>query len=476
MTDRRRPHDELIAAPATSLVARLRAGEITPHDCLDALERRIAAVDGRVNALPTLCFDRARRHADDLLKKPAAERGLLGGLPVAIKDLARVAGVRTTYGSPIHADLVPEVSDIPVEMIEREGGVVYAKSNTPEFGAGGNTFNPVFGATRNPWNLARSAAGSSGGAAAALASGTAWLAHGTDMGGSLRNPASFCGVVGMRPTPGRVATSNGYQIDQTLSVQGPMARNVEDLALFFDAMSGEHHGDLLSKPRPAQSFLSAATAGWKPKRVAYSRRSRDHARRSASRRSHARRGGADGEGRRDRRGGASGFFHRARMFPCAARAVLRDLARTIARETSRQLQAGSSLEHRGGADADAGTRDARAMATRRPYAQSRFLPRPFRPAADARDRDDRLSRGADTISPNATATNSRTTSCGSSIAYAITLCGAPAISIPCGFTDENLPVGLQIVAPTNCDARAIAGAAYVERLLGTDTAPIDPRG
>ena len=128
---------------------------------------------------------------------PAVERGVLGGLPVPIKDLSDVAGVRSTHGSPIYAEHVPERSDHVVERIEERGGVVYAKSNTPEFGAGASTFNPVFGRTHNPWNLSRSVAGSSGGAAAALVSGQAWLAHGSDMGGSLRNPASFCGCVGL---------------------------------------------------------------------------------------------------------------------------------------------------------------------------------------------------------------------------------------------------------------------------------------
>src|SRR5262249_50443832 len=155
--------------------------------------------------------------------------------PVVIKDLTDVAGVRTTYGSPIFADHVPLKSDIAVDTIEAHGGIVYAKSNTPEFGAGANTFNEVFGPTLNPWNLGRSAAGSSGGSAVALATGMAWLAHGSDMGGSLRNPASFCGVVGMRPSIGRVAHTPAAKIDRNLGVQGPMARNVADLALLLDA-------------------------------------------------------------------------------------------------------------------------------------------------------------------------------------------------------------------------------------------------
>src|SRR5947209_1688728 len=262
--------DELIRQDAVTLVGRLKRGELRPHDLLDALEKRIAAVNGPVNALPTLCFDRARQHADRMMKLPVAERGQLAGMPVPIKDLADVAGVRSTQGSPIFANRVPEKSDVLVDQLEREGGIVYAMSNTPEFGAGANTFNEVFGATRNPWNTTRSAAGSSGGAAVALATGMAWLAHGSDMGGSLRNPASFCGVVGMRPSIGRVAHTPVAKIDRTLGVHGPMARNVEDLALLLDAMSGEHPADPLSLPALPVSFLSAARSGNKPKRVAYS--------------------------------------------------------------------------------------------------------------------------------------------------------------------------------------------------------------
>src|SRR5690349_19553272 len=261
----------LVRETACAVVDKLNKGEVTPLDLLDVLEKRIAEVDGKVNALPTLCFDRARKHAAELMKKPLAQRGLLAGMPIPIKDLTNVAGVLTTQGSPIYRDNVPAKSDVLVEHLENNGGVVYAKSNTPEFGAGANTFNEVFGPTRNPWDTSRSAAGSSGGAAVALATGTAWLAHGSDMGGSLGNPASFCGVVGMRPSIGRVAHTPAVTIDRNIGVQGPMARNIEDLALLLDAMSGEHAADPLSIPKLPTSFLSAARSGNKPKRVAYSR-------------------------------------------------------------------------------------------------------------------------------------------------------------------------------------------------------------
>jgi amidase len=158
-------HQELLRATACDIVARLRRNDISPHDLLDALEKRISQVDGSVNALPTLCFDRARARADAMAKKSGNQRGLLAGLPVPIKDLTAVEGVFTTHGSPIFRDHIAPQSDILVEHLEANGALVYAKSNTPEFGAGANTFNDVFGATRNPWDLPGSAAGSSGGAA-----------------------------------------------------------------------------------------------------------------------------------------------------------------------------------------------------------------------------------------------------------------------------------------------------------------------
>ena len=256
---------ELIALSASSAVGLLKEGKVSPYELLDALENRIEAVDGKVNALPTLCFDRARRNVDSKHREWLKETPL-AGLPIAIKDLTDVSGVRTTMGSVLYENHVPEQSDILVENLERQGGVVYAKSNTPEFGTGGNTYNKVLGTTRNPWNNRLSVAGSSGGAAASLATGTAWLAHGSDMGGSLRNPASFCGIVGLRPTVGRVAASPGWESFDTLSTNGPMARNVDDLALFLDAMVGHHPLNPMSMAAPTQSFRAAIQNKGLPKK------------------------------------------------------------------------------------------------------------------------------------------------------------------------------------------------------------------
>jgi amidase len=272
---------DLIKMTAGEVVSLLKKNVVSPIELLDALEQRINEVDKEVNSLPTLCFTRARSEADKLMQKPIEDRGILAGLPIAIKDLAPVKDVRSTWGSLIYKDFVPKRSDCLVENVETEGAIVYAKSNTPEFGAGANTFNEVFGATLNPWDTTKSCAGSSGGSAVALATGQAWIASGSDLGGSLRNPASFCSVVGLRPSPGRVAygaTGEGaFPADlfgipgQPFSVAGPMARNVSDVALLLDAMVGHHPRDPISLPRTTTSYIDAVKSRTKPKKVAFSR-------------------------------------------------------------------------------------------------------------------------------------------------------------------------------------------------------------
>ncbi len=266
---------DLVHRSAREVVAALVAGDVSTAELLDAVEARIDAVDPMINALPTRCFERARAHAGLLADvwpddTGIGGRGILAGLPIPIKDLTPVAGVRNTFGSLTLADNIPSSSDVLVEHLEHEGAVVYAMSNVPEFGAGGNTFNDVFGPTRNPHDLRLTAGGSSGGAAAALASGMAWLAHGSDLAGSLRTPASFCGVTSLRPSPGLIATGPTGAPFFVHPQQGPMARDVADLALFADAMCGESPMVGLGKPRAAETFRQAASRPAAPSRVAFS--------------------------------------------------------------------------------------------------------------------------------------------------------------------------------------------------------------
>ena len=468
-------YDELIGLSAVSLVERLRGGEITPHDLLDALEARIANVNPLVNALPTLCFDRAKTHADALMKLPSSARGRLAGIPIPIKDLTNVAGVRTTQGSSIFAEFTPTASDVLVERLEAEGGIIYAKSNTPEFGAGANTFNDVFGATLNPRDTSLSAAGSSGGAAVALATGMAWLAHGSDMGGSLRNPASFCGVVGMRPTVGRVAQSHALCVDGTLGVQGPMARTVEDLALLLDAMSGDDPRDPLSKPRPTQSFLSATRSSWKPARVAYSRdlgitpvdpQVADITRSAALRFAEA---GVLVEEAHPDFSKAHECFQvlRAQSFAMSLGAHLEKHRDKLKPEVIWNLEKGFGLTVGEVARAEQQRAEMTAGAVKFFETYDLLLcPATIVPPFPIGERYVKACNGV----------TFETYVDWLAIAYAITLVCAPALSLPCGFTREGLPVGLQVVAAPNADWRVLAGARLLEGIIGLNTwAPIEPK-
>ncbi|MEH6754966.1 MAG: amidase family protein, partial [Alphaproteobacteria bacterium] len=249
---------ELISMSAREAVSRLKSGEVTPLELIDAAEERIAVVDPAVNALPTLCMDMARAAAKSMTVPDDPGPGWLGGLPIVVKDVTDVKGVRTTHGSPIFAENISERDDISVEVLKRNGAIVIGKSNTPEFAAGANTFNEVFGKTLNPWNTDMTCGGSSGGAAVAVATGMSWLATGTDLGGSLRTPASFCSVVGLRPSPGRVAAGPQRDPFQSLSMNGPIARNVLDVALMLDAEVGGDARFPLALEAPLRSFQEAA--------------------------------------------------------------------------------------------------------------------------------------------------------------------------------------------------------------------------
>lgn len=258
---------ELCALSAVDAVSALQKGDVSPAEMLDAALSRIEAVEPQINAMPTVCADRARAAISKLEK--GAEAPWLAGLPIGIKDLTAVEGVRTTFGTKGLADNIPPASDPLVERLERRGGVVVGKTNTPEMGAGGNTFNEVFGMTRNPWNTALNAGGSSGGAAASLASGEVWLSHGSDLAGSLRTPGAYCGVIGLRPSPGR---AGGSPVDYAFSfegIQGPMARTAADCALFLDAMSGFDRRQPTSLHEPATSFADAVAKAEAPKRIAF---------------------------------------------------------------------------------------------------------------------------------------------------------------------------------------------------------------
>lgn len=248
--------DELCYLPATELAAMVRRREVSARELLEAHLARIARVNPAVNAVVTLDADRAREAAAAADERTARGEplGPLHGLPVVHKDTHLTAGLRTTFGSPLHADFVPDQDDLVVARLAAAGAIRMGKSNVPEFAAGSHTFNPVFGATRNPYRRDVSAGGSSGGAAAALAAGLTPLAEGSDMGGSLRNPAAFCNVAGLRPSPGRVPVHPSAQPWSTLAVQGPLGRTVADVALTLSVLAGPDRRAPLALTEPGAGF------------------------------------------------------------------------------------------------------------------------------------------------------------------------------------------------------------------------------
>jgi amidase len=231
---------DLCLLDAVDLAVMLRRRQVSAREVISAHIARIEAFDPVINAIVTRTFDAALARAsaaDDAIAR-GVPGGLLHGLPVAHKDLADTAGVRTTYGSPLFAGNVPQRDALIVQRMAQAGGISLGKTNVPEFGAGSHTVNPVFGATRNPYDHRRTPGGSSGGAAAALAARFVALADGTDLGGSLRNPASFCNVVGLRPSPGRVPGWPLADVADMFGVFGPMARTVADTALLLAVLAG----------------------------------------------------------------------------------------------------------------------------------------------------------------------------------------------------------------------------------------------
>ena len=247
--------EQLVWRSAVEQAAMVAGRQISARELVEAQLERIAAVNPRINAIVTLVPDRALAEAGELDRRLAAgeQPGPLHGLPVAVKDLVDTAGIRTTQGSPLFADHVPVQDDLLVTRLRGAGAVIVGKTNTPEFGAGSHTFNPVFGLTRNPWDASRTAGGSSGGAAAAVAAGMLPVADGSDMGGSLRNPAAFCNVCGLRPSPGRWPAWPRLDPFDALSVQGPIARSVADLRLLLDAVSAPDGRSPLRPPPAAAS-------------------------------------------------------------------------------------------------------------------------------------------------------------------------------------------------------------------------------
>jgi len=470
--------ETLLKKSARHVVSLLKKGEVSPLELIDMAEKRISAVDKDVNALPTLCLERARAHAKKLMDAPMADAPsyYLHGLPIVVKDIIDVEGVRSTRGSLTFKDHVPETSDILVRVLEKNGAVVIGRSNTPEFAAGGNTFNEVFGATLNPWDTAKTCGGSSGGTAVALATGQAWLGTGNDLAGSLRLPAAFCSVVGLRPSPGRVPNGPRAFLYDSMMVQGPMGRDVKDTALMLDAMSEHHMGDPMSLPRLATTYSETLKNPEKPTRVAFSpnlgilpidpevgvicRKAADI---------WADAGVAIEEVNLDL-GDIEKVFNDIRAFMYTGnlgRAFMDDNRELIKPEVIWNIEQGLNLR----AEDVSSAEKLRSAIYQKFYQLFQTYDLVICPAVAAQPFDVNI-RYLTHLEGNKLETYVSWLI----LTSALTVTACPALSVPCGFTEKGLPVGLQMLAPPQREDKLLSAAFDFETLSGLATrVPIDPK-
>ncbi|MFC5178348.1 amidase [Nocardioides taihuensis] len=456
--------DLSVDSTAVDQAIAVRSRRISARELLELHLARIAERNPTLNAIISLDEERARAGAaaaDEHLAR-GGELGRLHGLPHAFKDTHDVAGWRTTYGSPLFADHVPDADDLVVERVRRAGVVVIGKTNVPEFAAGSHTFNRVFGTTRNPVDPGRSAGGSSGGAACALASGMVPLADGSDMGGSLRNPASFCGVVGLRPSWGRVPTWPTTNHWETTAVSGPMGRTVADTALLLSVLAGPdpRAPHALGDPGsvfapPLHGALAGLRVGWTPdlgglfpvdpEVVAVVE---DAGRLMA-------RSGAHVFADHPDLGLADDTFRtlRAWLFQAGFGQLLAEHPDGLKASLAANVRAGESLT---GADV------ARAYEQRTRLADV---------AREFFERYDLLVLPTSQVAPFPADQEHPREVAGQPVtdylawmmsAYAITVTGCPAVSVPAGHTPAGLPVGVQLVAAHGRDRFLLEVAASFE--------------
>ena len=425
---------------------------------------RISERNPELNAIVSLDEERARDGASEADRTPYDERGPLHGLPWAFKDTHDVAGWLTTYGSPLLADNVPDRDELVVERIRRAGAVPIGKTNVPEFAAGSHTFNTIFGTTRNPVDPTRSAGGSSGGAACALASGMVPLAEGSDMGGSLRNPASFCGVYGLRPSRGRVPAWPSENQWEALGISGPMARNVDDLALLLSVLAGPDPRVPLALGDPGATFLPPVMGSLPGLRVAVSTDlgglievdAEVAAVVEATAAGLAAAGARVVAAQPDLALGEDTFRTlRAWTFQAGFRDLLAEHPDEFKPSLADNIRAGEGL---GGADVARAYQQLTALGeTARVFFEAYdvlLLPTSQVPPFPADQEYPADINGR----PMATYLDWMRS------AYLVTVTGCPAISVPAGRTSDGLPVGVQLVATHGSDRRLLEVAAAVEAL------------
>jgi amidase len=472
------------ACDLTALEARRLIGRkaLSPVELLESCLTRVAAVNPAVNAMVALDTDRARataRQAEAAVMR-GETLGPLHGLPVGIKDLDETAGLRTTYGSPIFRDFVPEQDNGMVARIRAAGGIVIGKTNTPEWGLGANTRNSVYGATGNPFDPVKSCAGSSGGSAVALATGMAPLCSGSDTGGSLRNPAAFCGILGYRPSPGLVPSEKRAHGWNPLPVLGPMARNVPDACLLLSAMASDDARDPLAYTLHARAvrgepalFHPVRTLDLAGLRLAHSPDFGQAPTERLIREAFATRVAAIAPLFREAEVAHPDVSGGDEAFEVLRAAGV--LTSHLERVRTRPQDCGPNLH----ANVEEGLRysledQARASAT-----QTRI----YRGFQAFFARHDVLITPAITISPRPwrelypaeiDGQRTRTYFHWLALAYYVTLTGHPAVCLPMGLDARGMPFGLQIVGPRGGDAFVLAVAAALEEAFAADPALCRP--
>jgi len=466
--------DDLCFTPAVELARLLHSRELSARELLDAFLIRIHRVNPQLNAIVTLDEERSVAQAAEA-DQAAAHGGPLGvlhGLPIAVKDLADTAGIRTTYGSPLFAGHVPDADAPYVALLKAAGAVIIGKTNTPEFGAGSQTFNAVFGATRNPWDTRMTPGGSSGGAAAAVAAGLLPFADGSDLAASVRNPAAMCSVVGLRTTPGLIPAEGDFF--NPLPVAGPIARSAADAALLLAGMRGHDPELPLARPDTPAADPGAMPDGVAGLRIAWSADlsglpvepevARVHAR---AREALAAAGAVIVDAEPDL-SGADEVFTVLRAVRMAGRfGSLLETARDQLKDTLIwNIEQGLALT---------GPRVAAAMRqhseifgrTKAFLRQCDILAAPTVQVAPFPVEQEWVT-AINGIPQNTYIDWLRSCS-------RITVTGHPAVSVPAGFTPDGLPVGLQLVGHYGSDDRLLSIAGAVgETLLPAPLRPPDP--
>lgn len=454
----------IVETDALTLARQIRTKELSPVAVVDAVLERIEALQPTVNAFITVTVDEARdaaRRAEAAVM--AGERlGPLHGVPFSVKDLLFTKGVRTTMGSRIFADQVPAEDAVPVRRLREAGAILVGKTTTPEFGHKPLTDSPLFGATRNPWDLARTAGGSSGGAAAAVATGQGPLALGTDGGGSIRLPAACCGIVGLKPTLGRVPHVHQADLFSSTSYIGPMARTVAEAAACFDAIAGFDAGDPYSRPEPPDDprgvEVRGLRVGWLP-RVGNRLVDPDVLASCEAAVRHLEGRGAHVEAVDEDLAPFERTFLVFLQGGLAARVGphMAAFGDQVAKSLRESIERGARWSAVDWANAVA----QRTTVYRRVCALFRrfdvlLSPALGRPA---------LALDHDPYEPITIAGESAGSIRGAWYPYLwpFNLSGHPAVSLPCGWSSDGLPIGLQIVGPWHADRRVLALAAHLER-------------